>query len=302
MPAAGRTVPPMRRFVALVAAGAVFAALGPAGSARAADVNHGTFGGYTYVSDSTVIPGPSAGTIEATCPAGTHAIGGGGDDGRFGFDANIHTSAPYDGADAGRAPDDGWRLRSATTATGPGTIEVFVICQPEVPSYATKSVKVAAGQGDTAKADCEAGLHVAAGGVSAGGGIASVIIGATAPFDDADANTTSDDGWRTKAGNVGNEARNVTAYAICDELNPSYKQSDPLEGGPGTASIDAPCLHPGDNILGGGLWVTGSAPETRIHASMPHDDTDPDTAANDDWDLRLAMEEEITRTVYVICA
>ena len=248
-----------------------------------------------------MIPGPSAGTIEAACPAGTHAIGGGGDDGRFGSQANVHTTAPYDGADAGRAPDDGWRLRSATTATGPGTIEVFVICQANVPTYATTSVKIAPGQSDTVKADCKAGLHVAAGGVSGSGDIASVVVGATAPFDDADANTTVDDGWRAKAGNVGDENRSVTAYAICDTLNPSYKESDPFVGGPGTAVSDAPCLHPGDNILGGGLWVSGSAPETRIHASKPHDDTDADTAANDDWDMGYAMEEQITRTVYVIC-
>ncbi len=274
----------------------------PASSATAADVNHGTFDGYTYVSDSSPIPGPSAGTIEAACPAGTHAVGGGGDDGRFGSDTNLHTTAPYDGPDSGRAPDDGWRLRSATTATGITTAEVYVICQPEVPSYVAKSVKIAAGQGDSAKADCKAGLHVAAGGVSGSGDISSVIVGATAPFDDADANADADDGWRGKAGNEGNEPRNVSAHAICVEDKLSYKQSAPLATGPGTVSVAAPCLHPGDVTLGGGLWVTGPVPDTRLHSSRPSDDSDPDTAANDDWAGKLAMAAEIDLTVHVICA
>ena len=83
-------------------------ALVPAASASA-DTNHGTFDGYTYVSDSTVIPGPSAGTIEAACPAG-----------------RIHASKPHDDTDADTAANDDWDMGYAMEEQITRT--VYVIC------------------------------------------------------------------------------------------------------------------------------------------------------------------------------
>lgn len=60
--------------------------------------------------------------VQAKCPKGTRVSAGG-----FELGPDIRASAPYDGKDADKAPDDGWRI-IAQDGTGGGSATVHAVC------------------------------------------------------------------------------------------------------------------------------------------------------------------------------
>jgi hypothetical protein len=75
-----------------------------------------------YVYESRVVLGNERSTLKARCPRKYHVTGGGVE----GF-ANYLASVPFDGKDAGKAPDDGWK-GTMQNFNSPEALLVHAIC------------------------------------------------------------------------------------------------------------------------------------------------------------------------------
>src|SRR5262245_7821862 len=71
-----------------------------------------SFGTLSYrVRGPVSAPADGERAFTASCPAGAHVLGGGQYVLAADRDAIVHSSAPFDGRDANKVPDDGWRSR-----------------------------------------------------------------------------------------------------------------------------------------------------------------------------------------------
>jgi hypothetical protein len=83
----------------------------------------------TYVSNAASVAGNSSGGVNAKCPAGTTVIGGTAFVDGTPDQAHVIGSRPWDSADSGHVPDDGWRAAiSATTSSG-RNVTAWAICR-----------------------------------------------------------------------------------------------------------------------------------------------------------------------------
>ena len=88
-------------------------------------------GHYKYVhSDRKRLPDNSVVSADARCPAGTAVTGGGVDNSGIDLGAEIAGSLPFDGADVGFTPDDGWEGDAQNAHAGGATrMQAFAICK-----------------------------------------------------------------------------------------------------------------------------------------------------------------------------
>jgi hypothetical protein len=77
----------------------------------------------TTVGQTAKAGGPAAGRAKVKCPKGFHASGGG-----VSGDLLVRASEPYDGADKGLAPDDGWKARFYAPGGAEEAVDVRVVC------------------------------------------------------------------------------------------------------------------------------------------------------------------------------
>ena len=75
-----------------------------------------------YVSKTRAVSASKEKALTAHCPPGFH-VSGGGWEGFF----HPHSSQPFDGPDADKAPDDGWRVQVLNFGS-PNTLTVHAIC------------------------------------------------------------------------------------------------------------------------------------------------------------------------------
>ena len=156
-----------------------------------------------------------AGSVAATCGAGTEAIGGGGAIlGPFGNTTTLFASAPT--GPGGVDPTlNSWNVRARRPIDGS---ERTVYAQASCLDMGFRQVQhraagttVASGETDTVSVRCARGFHVSGGGV--GGG--SLAIFASVPFDGRDRRHVPDDGWRARFGNYVIGAQDAIVTAIC---------------------------------------------------------------------------------------
>lgn len=79
-------------------------------------------------SATTSLPVGATKTVKKSCPADEVAAGGGGLLGGDAGEAHILASAPYDGGDKGKVPDDGWRLKARNDVGAAKMVKVDVVC------------------------------------------------------------------------------------------------------------------------------------------------------------------------------
>jgi hypothetical protein len=175
-----------------------------------------------YRSNSAKVPVGRARTVAARCPSGTHVSAGGGYatgtvDGSY-----VNSSFPFDGHDAGDAPDDGWKVRIYNVSNAPrARINVFAICVTERPRYVTAGpVAMVPGTPSvslvSSAAACPVSRHISTGGIRlAGAPAAQVRPLAMMPFDLGDADSIPDDALLAKAVNDGSTAASAYMQAIC---------------------------------------------------------------------------------------
>jgi hypothetical protein len=148
-------------------------------------------------------------TVKAPCPAGSSVLGGG-------FDTNYNDSrpiesAPYDGGDRGRVPDDGWRGRAVVGDTR--DFQVTAIClKGRAQRRLVYRERTDEATGNLyARAKCPDGAAATGGGAAIDGG-GSAFINSTYP-DDVNGDGTPEDAWSTFGHSTSSAA--LTTFAVC---------------------------------------------------------------------------------------
>lgn len=98
--------------------------------AEAAVVKRGPF---RYVTKSYGSTQPGNKVLTAKCPEGTHVYGGGHYNNKSFGSLTAHHSFPFDGADRGKKPDDGWRTR--VTIAEELIPSAYAVCAKAMPMY-----------------------------------------------------------------------------------------------------------------------------------------------------------------------
>lgn len=174
--------------------------------------------GVSYVSE--VVEGVAVGdsaSISVKCPSGSSVAGGGSDL----YVGEVPVSAPFDSADAGGQPDDGWRVRARNENEygSPEDIGVHAVCLPVKStdlSYRSSSSTTPADSAKTLSATCPGDSAVTGGGFKIRGGLATHFPHSTRPRDSgADADSTPDDRWSVTAVNLADSPSKTKVHAIC---------------------------------------------------------------------------------------
>ena len=118
------------RLRALVIGGAAAAVVAAVGVGIAVAVNAGTAGELNYQRKTFVIQGVISGesqtfTKKVKCPTQRHVTGGGA---KGDANAGAQDGRPFDSADAGNVPDDGWAVTATIFGTNAGNLTVYAIC------------------------------------------------------------------------------------------------------------------------------------------------------------------------------
>ena len=280
-------------------------------------------GGYSYSEKTIGAPDGRTSGARLACP-GSRPVVGGGVDSNGGFEnaMSIHSTRPFDGADSGRAEDDGWLgsvdrsdFRSESKA-----VTIYAICdsrrRSSAYSYTKRTATAAEGKQTTASVACPRGQPAISGGVaSIGGHDERIWVHSSRPYDGPDADRNEDDGWRATVDNVGSTAEfgnRFTTYVICDRrrTRSAYRYTKKSVIAPEERQLrtDLPCAT-GSPAVGGGVHSSGGYDEKMfVNTSRPFDGTDADTAEDDGWRVAVDNGEGVVPesrgnrlTVYAIC-
>jgi hypothetical protein len=129
------------------------------------------------------------------------------------------------------------------------------VCGESVPglSYPRTKKDTPARSRTTASVDCGPGTQVVSGGVKAAGPYGSQYPVRSFPFDDGDADSAPNDGWRVSVDNKSNKDRKMKAYAVCTTSGGiSYWFSDGTAMKRARAHDQTDCMA-GQYVLGGGI-------------------------------------------------
>jgi hypothetical protein len=152
--------------------------------------------------------------VKVACPKGFRATGGGY---QTGNSSVALATVPYDGKDADKQADDGWRARAFNSSVAPEELTAFVSCRKTESwdlEYVREEVTVGGGSSVESTDLCDQGV-VTGGGASISGSSDVRRIHESYPADGADLNATPADGWTTSLRNsdVGDAA--AVFFAIC---------------------------------------------------------------------------------------
>jgi hypothetical protein len=170
----------------------------------------GALDGVKIKSQSEPSPSFRRATSKVRCPAGLHAVGGGGyTTGSYG-EQRVVGSAPFDSGDRGRAPDDGWRA-TADNVTGPDqSLLAFVLCAPLGGlHYVTSAFAAKGGHRGAGSAPCPKGQWVLGGGITQNGKPGNELLARTL-YDGS-----TDKAWNARVDNMGTKKLHAHVTAIC---------------------------------------------------------------------------------------
>jgi hypothetical protein len=203
-------------------------------------------GGFKYVTTSFTLQPGGARTHKAACPKRTHVLSGGHyNSGLYGDVIGVH-SYPYDGDDRDKKPDDGWAAQlRGFGETYPA--KAYAICARTFPEYRkeTATVDPTRSEGQVA-VDCEVPAHRVTGGGSRGPASVGEVLG----YVHTQFQTNY---WQQGLANYGDGPHEVTVYAICANLAPSYSGIG-INVSPGTQSLaEGMCPPQAPHVIGGGV-------------------------------------------------
>ena len=145
------------------------------------------------------------------------------------------------------------------------------------------------------------------GGMRPSGDVHAFSLNASYPVDSgADADTLPDDGWRAYAQYSGEGAGSGDG-ALFDATcltgpRPAYRSV--TVNVPATTSVSAQALCPKRRpVIGGGVYVNGSADKSHVHTSRPWDGQDSGTVPEDGWrgGVVNTSGSALQMTVHAIC-
>jgi len=150
-------------------------------------------------------------TLSARCPAGTHAISGGG-----GLKGNaIGSSAPFDSRDHDSVADDGWRIRMIALR-GIGSVKsvpAWAVCADRPARHATNAIRVGPGEESDVESKCGDGRHLVGLGSRAAGALRPVGLAQIAPVPRV--SRAPDRAAVSRLRNRSDETRRLVTIAIC---------------------------------------------------------------------------------------
>ena len=169
---------------------------------------------WKFRSASKSVASAAIETVKATCKKGFEVTGGG----LQSANPRVLASAPYDGSDKDKKPDDGWKATALNDDPTTRDLLAYASCRKagtwDLQYLKTKQQAI----GSDASA---ASTDVCTDGVVTGGGAS--IVGTTGltrlhesyPADFDDANDTPADGWTSSVRNASASSTSATFYAIC---------------------------------------------------------------------------------------
>jgi hypothetical protein len=195
------------------------------------------------------VPADGQATQKLACPKGMHVIGGGGYTTGSSLDDQLAESAPFDGRDDNRKPDDGW-LASVNSASPDKKMKTFATCSDKLAVVYKHHPSNLTAAGSESFVECPTGKVPVGGGVTVDGHPLDTPMAASTPA----ASTPGSYGWyswtRSPNGNVG------VVYAVCARRGSGGSKityhDRTGDVGPGRQDVvTAPCPQ-GSRLLGGG--------------------------------------------------
>jgi hypothetical protein len=156
-------------------------------------------------------------TKQVACPRGSSVTGGGVFIAGTATSIVVSTTAPFDGKDGDRRPDDGWLGRANNGSALPEDMTTYAICSKNGRfDYAHGSSKLGSKGEALAQARCPKNDSVVGGGAGISKGGLPTQLTYTQPYDGPDADSDPDDGWVSDATNHGAKGgHTLTSWAVC---------------------------------------------------------------------------------------
>jgi hypothetical protein len=278
----------MRRVVAVGLLGAIALAAGLSGSAGAgvgavATESLGSSHGLRYLL-GTWAEGPWTDlVVQAGCPAGRPAVGGGVDVAGPPRLSRWSASSPFDGEDPDGDANDQWYAEGQNLPGTQRQFRVYAVCGPpglgDV-TYVFNKTEPADGEARSLNAVCDPGT------VPIGGGalLSDGTITRSTPLDGPDRNRRRDS-WRVTGRNLSGVEAELFAAAICLDAGPrqvKYVTASRRVRSGKAGAVRATC-PPSRAIAGGGFTVDG-VEESFGHALVPRDSAaDRNDVPDDRW-------------------
>ena len=173
---------------------------------------------HRHPTASVMVSAGAAGSVKVSCPSDTKPTGGGAtlsgdeEDGAY-----VNSSYPFDGPDANRKPDDGWKARAYNPAGTEKTLAVTAVCRRGDLRYKRFSDYARPGRFGFASAGCKVigTQHLLGNGWRWTGAAAGAELVDDFLNDSFDSDDVPDD-YATIAGeNLGGARKKLTGYAVC---------------------------------------------------------------------------------------
>jgi hypothetical protein len=274
--------------VVLTVGGAVPVSAGTTPDPNTGDTVLGKVGGLRYAMDSSAYDaGSHFGNTAVGCGGPAWQVIGGGSNGGGATNASWQVDdRPTQYPDTGGAPDDGWDL----AGYGPASAHLtgFSICiRGAHLRYRSETVPDSSSGLRTASIACGgAAWHVAAGGAFIA--TSGSWINSSFPLDNADPNTTQDDGWTGRVYDTAGGFGGMSVEAICARgLTLRYVRRAPVRLVAGQTVSRRVACKPSEHVVGGGARVSGHADRARVAGTFPYDGPDAGSIPDDGWQSRI---------------
>jgi hypothetical protein len=170
-------------------------------------------GAFRFRSETKPVNPGKRRSVRAPCPNGFRAIGGGLE---FGQGLAVAT-APYDGRDPDKKPDDGWRARAVNGAPSQAELTAHVSCREAgtwTLAYEREAFLVGGGSSALSTAICEEGAATGGGGTIAGPGAVRLHEAYPVDFGDVE-DTIPENGWQLSVRNSSMGSAEAVVHAVC---------------------------------------------------------------------------------------
>lgn len=172
-------------------------------------------GDYRYRSKVKAVDPGYPPSVKVSCGGKRWHVTGGGASLTGTAYNQLTASAPYDGADSGKAPDDGWAALAYVDALDV-KLHTYAVCRRNEPAYRRDGRVLNPGEGASVAPSCHQHEHVIGAGIWMGGAQDGSTIRAAYPQDGTDHGDVPDDAvYAFGIDNSGTESHKETGYAIC---------------------------------------------------------------------------------------
>lgn len=162
------------------------------------------------------VPNRTTRTARRACPATHPVISGGVYLTGSGIGAEVPSMGPFDGGDADRRPDDGFRASASGDDEGAQTATVYALCSGNSSvRYVKRTKTLRRRRTASAVAVCPGIASATGGGAVVSRPTPRIELSQSAPWDSDDPDSGPSNGWSVAAYNGERKARELTVWAIC---------------------------------------------------------------------------------------